>query len=202
MRFVPFGFIRRLIPSVIWSFDTPDRVFLTFDDGPTPEVTEWVLGQLAAYDAKATFFCLGKNAELHPHLHRMIVEAGHKVGNHTYSHQKGWEQGLERYVEDVDFANQILRSDLLRPPYGRITPAQVKALGERYNIIMWDVLSRDYSRYVSPQSCVRNTTRYIRPGSIIVFHDSNKAFRNLRYALPRVLDYISRAGLKCSAIDL
>lgn len=202
MLFKPPGFIRRQVPSVIWSFDTPDRVFLTFDDGPTPGVTEWVLEQLAAYDARATFFCLGKNAEQHPDLHRLILDGGHKIGNHTYSHQKGWQQGLERYVEDVDFANQILRTDLFRPPYGRVTPTQVRVLSERYNIILWDVLSRDYSRYVSPQACLRNVTKHVRGGSIVVFHDSQKAFPNLYYALPRTLEHIRSMGLKCSSIDI
>ena len=101
-----------------------DRVYLTFDDGPTPGVTEWILDQLAEYDAKATFFCLGKNAEQYPHLYRMIVDAGHAIGNHTYSHQKGWGMSLERYLEDVDFANDILHTDLFRPPYARIKPSQ------------------------------------------------------------------------------
>ena len=202
MRFTPPGFIRRLIPSVVWSFDTPDRVFLTFDDGPTPGVTEWVLEQLARHNARATFFCLGKNAEQHPELLELIRQGGHKVGNHTYSHQKGWEQGLRRYIEDVDFANQILRSDLFRPPYGRITPNQVRVLSERYNIIFWDVLSRDYSRYVSPKACLRNVTDHIRGGSIVVFHDSQKSFRNLYYALPRTLKHIEKMGLKCSSIDI
>ena len=123
-----------------------DRVYLTFDDGPTPGVTEWILDQLAEYDAKATFFCLGKNAEQYPHLYRMIVDAGHAIGNHTYSHQKGWGMSLERYLEDVDFANDILHTDLFRPPYARIKPSQAHRISERYNIVMWDVLSRDYSR--------------------------------------------------------
>jgi len=202
MRFTPPNFIRRLVPSVVWGFDSSDRVFLTFDDGPTPGVTEWVLDRLAAHNAKATFFCLGRNAEQHPELIERIRQDGHKVGNHTYSHQKGWQQGLRRYVEDVDFANQILRTDLFRPPYGRITPGQVMVLGERYNIIMWDVLSRDYSRYISPQACLLNVTKHVRGGSIVVFHDSQKAFRNLYYTLPRTLKHIEKLGLKCSSIDI
>ena len=202
MRFTPPKFIKKLIPSVIWNIGSDEAVYLTFDDGPTPEVTEWVLDKLAAYGAKATFFCLGKNAEQYPDLHRKIVEGGHKVGNHTYSHQKGWGMSLERYVEDVDFANQILHSDLFRPPYGRITPTQAAVLSNRYNIILWDVLSRDYSRYVTPRSCVRNVIRHLRPGSVVVFHDSHKSFRNLRHALPRVLEHIDRMGLRCETIDV
>ena len=179
-----------------------DRVYLTFDDGPTPGVTEWILDQLAEYDAKATLFCLGKHAEQYPHLYRMIVDAGHAIGNHTYSHQKGWGMSLERYLEDVDFANDILHTDLFRPPYARIKPSQAHRISERYNIVMWDVLSRDYSRLISPRQCLHNVTRHVRGGSIVVFHDSVKSFRNLRYALPRTLQYLQKQGLECSVIEL
>ena len=191
-----------MFPSLIWSKPETDSVYLTFDDGPTPGVTEFILDRLAEYDAKATFFCLGKNAEQHPHLFRMIVEGGHRIGNHTYSHQKGWNMSLERYLEDVDFANGLLRSDLFRPPYGRITPMQARRIGERYHIVMWDVLSRDYSQFVSPRSCLHNVTRHVRGGSIVAFHDSVKSFRNMRYALPRTLEYLREKGLKCAAIEL
>lgn len=190
-----------MFPSLIWSMPETDSVYLTFDDGPTPGVTEFILDRLAEYDAKATFFCLGKNAEQHPHLFRMIVEGGHRIGNHTYSHQKGWNMSLERYLEDVDFANGLLRSDLFRPPYGRITPMQARRIGERYHIVMWDVLSRDYSQFVSPRSCLHNVTRHVRGGSIVAFHDSVKSFRNMRYALPRTLEKIRQMGLKCKAIE-
>ncbi len=190
------------MPSLIWNMAGDRDVFLTFDDGPTPGVTEWVIETLARYDARATFFCLGKNVEQHPETYARILEVGHKPGNHTYSHQKGWGMSTERYVEDVDFAAQLIRSDLFRAPYGRITPSQVRVLSERYNMVMWDILSRDYSPLVTPQQCVRNVTRHVRPGSIVVFHDSLKSGRNLRYALPRVLDHIYDKGLKCSSIEL
>ena len=139
MYISPPNFIRRIFPSLIWTMPETDRVYLTFDDGPTPGVTEWIVDQLARYDAKATFFCLGKNAEQHPHLFRMLVDGGHRIGNHTYSHQKGWRMSLERYLEDVDFANGLLQTDLFRPPYGRIKPSQAHRLSERYHIVMWDV---------------------------------------------------------------
>ena len=134
------------MPDLIWEIDDEDGVFLTFDDGPTPGVTEWILSTLDKYDAKATFFVLGKNVEMYPDLYKRILDAGHKVGNHTYSHQKGWGMSLERYTEDVDFANDLIHSELFRPPYARITPAQARALSQRYKLVMWDVLSRDYSR--------------------------------------------------------
>lgn len=202
MRFTPPKIIKRLMPSLIWDMEGEEDVYLTFDDGPTPGVTEWVLDTLSKYNAKATFFCLGKNVEQYPDLYHKILSEGHKVGNHTYSHQKGWSMSLERYVEDVDFANQYLHSDLFRPPYGQIKPSQARVLNERYHLIMWDVLSRDYSNIVSPRTCLRNVTKYVKAGSIVVFHDSEKSFRNLRYALPRTLDYIyNKKGLNCSILE-
>jgi len=194
--------LSRMLPHLRWNIAEDSRVFLTFDDGPSPGVTEWILKELAKYDAKATFFCLGKNAEQYPDLYEKIVAAGHKIGNHTYSHQKGWGMSLERYIEDVDFANQILHSDLFRPPYGRIRRRQLRVISERYEVIMWNVLSRDYSRVISPRKCLKNVTEQVGPGSIVVFHDSAKAFRNLRYALPRTLEYLKQQGLTCAAIEL
>ena len=189
------------MPSLIWNMDGEEDVFLTFDDGPTPGVTEWVLDTLSKHDAKATFFCLGRNVEQYPDLYHRILNEGHKVGNHTYSHQKGWSMSVNRYIEDVDFANQYIHSDLFRPPYGRIKPAQARMLSERYHLIMWDVLSQDYSNLISPRTCLKNVTKYVRPGSIVVFHDSVKSFRNLRYTLPRALEHIGKMKLKCSILE-
>lgn len=201
MLFRPPRFLRKLMPALIWDIESVDEVYLTFDDGPTPGNTEWILDTLAKYDAKATFFCLGKNAEQYPGTFAKILEAGHAVGNHTYSHQKGWGMSLRRYVEDVDFGAQFIPGHLFRPPYGRIKPKQARVLSERYHLIMWNVLSRDYSQYVRPRKCARNVIKHIRPGVIIVFHDSMKSSRNMRYALPRVLEHIREMGLKCSAIE-
>ena len=124
MRLKPPKFLRRLMPDLIWDIEDERNVFLTFDDGPTPGITEWILTTLDKYDAKATFFCLGKNVEAYPDLYQRIIDAGHRVGNHSYSHQKGWSMPTDRYVEDVDFAADFIQSDLFRPPYARITPAQ------------------------------------------------------------------------------
>ncbi len=201
MRFTPPKILKRLMPSLIWNMEGEDDIFLTFDDGPTPGVTEWVLDVLSKHNAKATFFCLGKNVEQYPDLYQMILNEGHKVGNHTYSHQKGWSMSVERYVEDVDFANQYIHSDLFRPPYGRIKPSQARMLSDRYHLIMWDVLSQDYSNLISPRTCLRNVTKHAQPGSIVVFHDSVKSFRNLKYALPRTLDHLTKMGLKCSTLE-
>ena len=148
------------MPDLIWEIDDAEGVFLTFDDGPTPGITEWILSTLDKYDAKATFFVLGKNVEMYPDLFQRILDAGHKVGNHTYSHQKGWGMSLERYTEDVDFANDFIHSELFRPPYARITPAQARLLGQRYKLVMWDIISRDYNRRLSPRSCLKNVTKY------------------------------------------
>ncbi len=202
MRLTPPKFLRRLMPDLKWEIPSSDSVFLTFDDGPTPGITEWILSTLDKYDAKATFFLLGRNVEMYPDLYRRIVEAGHAVGNHTYSHQKGWKMSLERYVEDVEFANGFIESNLFRPPYAQITPSQARFLGRRYKLIMWDVLSRDYSGQVSPRGCLHNVVKYLAPGSVVVFHDSQKSFRNMSYALPRVLEHAAKLGLNCKRIEL
>ena len=202
MKIKPPKFIRRLMPDLIWEIEDEQGVFLTFDDGPTPGVTEWILAMLEKYDAKATFFVLGKNVEMYPDLYQKILDAGHKVGNHTYSHQKGWKMSLERYLEDIDFAGDIVHSELFRPPYARVTPSQMKAVAKRYKVVMWDIVSRDYNRALSPESCLRNVTKYIAPGSIVVFHDSEKAFKNMSYALPRTLELIREKGWKCKIIEL
>ena len=202
MKIKPPKFVRRLMPDLIWEIEDEQAVFLTFDDGPTPGVTEWILAMLEKYDAKATFFVLGKNVEMYPDLYQKILDAGHKVGNHTYSHQKGWSMSLDRYLEDIDFAGDIVHSELFRPPYARVTPAQMKAVAKRYKIVMWDIVSRDYNRALPPERCLRNVTKYIAPGSIVVFHDSEKAFKNMSYALPRTLRLVQQMGLKCKIIEL
>ncbi|MFI3281318.1 MAG: polysaccharide deacetylase family protein [Rikenellaceae bacterium] len=201
MRITAPKFIRRIMPNLVWEINDEDGVFLTFDDGPTPGVTEWILSFLDKYDAKATFFVLGKNVEMYPDLYQRIVDRGHKLGNHSYSHQKGWNMSLERYVEDVDFANDLIHSELFRPPYAQITPSQVRMLSQRYRLIMWNVLSRDYNRNLSPRKCFENVSKYLEPGAIIVFHDSDKAFKNMSYALPRTLAKIKELGLKCKVIE-
>ncbi len=202
MKLKPPKIIRRLMPSLIWELEDEDGVFITFDDGPTPGITEWILDTLDKYDAKATFFVLGKNVEMYPDLYEKILAHGHRVGNHSYSHQRGWRMSLERYVEDVDFANDTLQSTLFRPPYAMITPSQARLLSQRYKLIMWDILSRDYNRKLSPRACLRNVVPHLKGGSIVVFHDSVKSFRNMSYALPRTLAKVKELGLKCKSIDL
>jgi len=203
MYFRPPALLKRIFPMFIWHFpEETNALFLTFDDGPSPEVTPWVLDQLDKYDAKATFFCLGKNAEMYPDLYAEIIRRGHATGNHSYSHIKGWGMDTGAYIQDVDTASEFIESNLFRPPYGRIGPHQAKMLSERFKIIMWDNLSQDYARSLSKKRCARNVIRHLRPGSILVFHDSVKSAQNLWYALPLVLRVIREKGWACKTIEL
>jgi peptidoglycan/xylan/chitin deacetylase (PgdA/CDA1 family) len=188
--------IMKLFPELIWHFSSREeeqgnQVYLTFDDGPTPEVTPWVLDCLREYDAKATFFCLGRNVERYPAIYKQILDDGHAVGNHTYSHLKGLKTSGAEYINDIRLASQNIDSNLFRPPYGRFRQSQSREIRKDYNIVMWDILSQDYDPAVSPQKCLANIEANIRHGSIIVFHDSVKARKNLYYALPQVLEKYS-----------
>ncbi|MDR1226620.1 MAG: polysaccharide deacetylase family protein [Prevotellaceae bacterium] len=195
-------FLKRLYPAAIWNFpNEADSVFLTFDDGPTPEITPWVINKLAEYDAKATFFCLGKNVEQHPEEFTLIRANGHSVGNHSYSHQRGFSMPTGSYVEDVDLADEFIRSNLFRPPYSFITPTQVRVLSERYKIIMWNVLSLDYSNKITNHQCLKQVVGSAHPGAVIVFHDSLKSAKHLKYVLPKALDFFVEKGWKMKAIE-
>lgn len=191
-----------MLPDLIWQIEDERGVYLTFDDGPTPGITEWILATLKRYNAKATFFVLGKNAEMYPDLYEKIIADGHSVGNHTYSHQKGGLMSLERYLEDIDLASYTVKSNLFRPPYARVTPSQLRAVAKRYKIVMWSIVSRDYNRKLTGEMCLRGVLPHIKAGSIILFHDSEKSFANMSYALPKTLEYIEQLGLKCKAIEL
>jgi peptidoglycan/xylan/chitin deacetylase (PgdA/CDA1 family) len=178
-----------------WDLKGENReVYLTFDDGPTPVVTPWVLNQLDRANAKATFFCLGRNVDKYPELYRQILASGHSVGNHSYSHLKGFRSRVSRYMDDIRLASGLIDSKLFRPPYGRILPGQVNAVLQEYDIIMWDVLSIDYNTGLSGERVYQNVIRNVKEGSIIVFHDSDKAADNLQYALPRTLEFLMQEG--------
>ena len=202
MRITPPKFVQWLFPDIVWRIEDEDGIYITFDDGPTPGVTEWILTTLKKYNAKATFFVLGKNVELYPDLYEKILSEGHRVGNHTYSHQKGWGMSVERYIEDIDFASDRVHSNLFRPPYARITPLQLRVVAQRYKIVLWSVLTFDYKRTLRRESCLRNATKGLRGGDIILFHDSAKSFKNMSYALPRLLERAKQLDLKCRAIEL
>ena len=202
----PF-FLRWLYADLIWKIPTQEKkLYLTFDDGPVPEVTEFVLAELEKIKAKATFFCIGDNVRKHPDVFRKIVMDGHTIGNHTFNHLKGWNTSVKTYVENVKLcdnelaiANWQLPIHLFRPPYGRITRSQIKALKD-YKIIMWDVLTHDYSKNISPDRCLKGSIAATRSGSIIVFHDSLKAEKNMSYALPRFLNHFSDNGFTFEGI--
>lgn len=191
--------------SLIWRMPPNDDkiLYLTFDDGPHPVVTPFVLDELRKHAARGTFFCIGKNVKAHPEVYRRVLLDGHRVGNHTYDHLNGWKTADAVYLENIRAAAEIIDSDLFRPPYGRIGGFQTRLLRDsprHYKIIMWDVLSADFDRGLSGERCARNVIRYSRPGSIIVFHDSEKAFDRLRYALPAVLEHFSGLGYRFESI--
>ena len=187
--------LKPLAKDLLWHVaGAQQEVYFTFDDGPTPEVTEEALNVLSRFNAKATFFCLGKNAEAHPEIMQRIVADGHAVGNHTYDHPDGWKTPHIEYLRNVVQAKRTIDSRLFRPPYGRITPAQVSALKNQFTLVMWDVLSADFDAANTPEACLENVVRNVSPGSIVVFHDSIKARRNMLYALEGSLEQLSRGG--------
>ena len=178
-----------------------NEVFVTFDDGPIPEVTPYVLDILAEFNAKATFFCVGANAEKHPDLLERILNEGHAIGNHTWAHENGWKTPQFSYLRSIMQADELLNSSLFRPPYGRITKQQVDALKKRFTLIMWDVLSGDFDPTISPVQCLKNVTENTRPGSIIVFHDSIKAKNNVLAVLPDYLHFLNNMGWHSCILD-
>ncbi|MBL4651480.1 MAG: polysaccharide deacetylase family protein [Flavobacteriales bacterium] len=181
--------------DMLWSVDTEKKqLFLTFDDGPTPVITEWVLKVLADFNAKATFFCLGKNVELHSEIYQKILSNGHSVGNHTYNHPNGWKTEDEVYFDNVSKCSKFINSKLFRPPYGKISRSQNIVLKKNYTVVMWDVLSGDFDLSITPEKCLDNVVSNATKGSIIVMHDSIKAEKNLRYVLPKALEYFTEKG--------
>ena len=193
--------LKPLMKDLIWAMPDDGRsVYLTFDDGPTPGVTDKVLDLLAAYQAKATFFCIGRNAEAHPDLLARIRREGHSIGDHTYDHLNGWNSSPFSYFRNVLLSRRITKGTLFRPPYGRITYQQAKGLGRRFDLVMWDVLSGDFDTRIDGAQCARNVLRNWRPGSIIVFHDSLKAEARLMTALPRVLEQLAGKGFEARSL--
>ena len=197
--------IKKIFRHYVWDIpNTENKIYLTFDDGPTPEITEWVLQELQKYNAKATFFCIGNNIEKYPEIFSKVITEGHSIGNHTFSHLNGWKTSTKEYLENAKLCGESisnLKSKLFRPPYGKIKASQSKKLRQLgYKIIMWDVLSADYDNSISAAKCLKNVSNNVTAGSIIVFHDSVKAFPNLEYTLPKALKILSERGFVFEAI--
>jgi peptidoglycan/xylan/chitin deacetylase (PgdA/CDA1 family) len=206
-------FIKRIFSNYIWDLpNAENKIYLTFDDGPTPEITEWVLEQLKKHQAKATFFCIGKNINKHREIFLKIIEEGHSIGNHTYNHLQGWNTPTNDYLDNFSLCESEIRNQkstiynlqakLFRPPYGKIKKSQSKKLQQLgYKIIMWDVLSADFDQSITPEKCLENVLSNVASGSIIVFHDSVKAFTNLEYTLPQALQFLKERGFKFETIQ-
>ena len=196
---------RLLFPEALWRIKRRGGkpvVFLTFDDGPIPEVTPWVLDVLDHYGVKATFFMVGDNVRRHPELLDEVRRRGHSYGNHTMNHLQGMRTRAHRYLRNVAEAAELIDSPLFRPPHGLIRWKQAKALKERFNIIMYDLVTRDYSKKLSGEDVLQNVRRYARNGSIIVFHDSLKAQANMRYALPKAIEWLLEHGYEFERLSM
>ncbi len=189
--------LKHLYPSLQWEVKTREKIiYLTFDDGPHPEITPEVLNILKEKDAKATFFVVGDNVRKHPETYDQILKAGHKTGNHCFNHLNGWKSTNKDYFDNVEQCKQWIKSDLFRPPYGRIKPSQIKVLKKQFRIIMWSVITYDFDQRLSPEKCLNIGIKKSKPGSIIVFHDSKKAADNMLYALPRFIDHFGGLGYR------
>ncbi|ANQ47489.1 polysaccharide deacetylase family protein [Flammeovirga sp. MY04] len=196
----------KIFPSLTWKKEATSipTIYLTFDDGPIPEITPWVLDQLAKYNAKATFFCVGDNIRKHPEVYNKVLEAGHTAGNHTFNHLQYWKTSYNKYLDNVKVCDEQLVSNplfdtdrkkpLFRPPHGQVGKQMIHTLKEKYEIIMWHVLTRDYNKNFNEEKCLATAIKLTEDGSIVVFHDSIKAEKNLRYVLPRFLEHFSKKG--------
>jgi len=196
-------FVKPIANNLLWHMPrTNNEVFLTFDDGPIPEVTPWVLQQLKTYNAKATFFMVGENAMKYPNIVNEVLADGHTIGNHTFHHIKGWKTSTFNYAKNTLKASPFINSPLFRPPHGKLTRNQSKCLRTRFTIVMWDVLSADFDQSISSGTVVSNVLNNVKPGSIVVLHDSLKAEKHLKYALPVILESLANQGLNFSAIPM
>ena len=193
---------QKFFPNLIWQIPDPNEkvVYLTFDDGPHPEISIWVANELEKRNLKATFFCVGDNAQKFPDTYAEIVKRGHRVGNHTMRHLKGWQTQDELYIEDVKECSQYVQSNLFRPPYGRIKSKQVRKLKDNFKIVMWSLLSCDFEKNLNCHAALKGLKKKTKNGSIVVFHDSTKAEKNLKKMLPEYLDYLTQNGFSCKTL--
>ena len=198
----PALWLRWLYPRATWRMDRHVRaVYLTFDDGPIPEATPFILQTLAQFDVKATFFMVGDNVRKHPDVFRQVVEAGHRIGNHTFNHMGGFRHTVATYSANAQKADELLHTDLFRPPHGWMRPDQYFWLGRKYRIVMWDLVTRDYSKWMTAEEVLNNVKRYARNGSIITFHDSLRSIDKLHYALPLAIKWLKEQGYEFKVFD-
>lgn len=204
--------VKKIFSNYTWDVSkdgNSNTIYLTFDDGPVPEITEWVLNQLEEHQVKATFFCIGDNINKSPNIFNRLISEGHSIGNHTFNHLNGWKTTTDVYLKSTKLCEEAIqknssynvKSKLFRPPYGKLNTSQsrqIRKLG--YKIIMWDVLSADFDQNLSQEQCLENVTSNLRPGSVIVFHDSIKAFKNLEYVLPKTLAYLKENNFNCEVL--
>lgn len=199
--------LKKIYPAYLWSMPVNEpAIYLTFDDGPHPVATPFVLDRLKEYNAKATFFCIGKNVLAYPDIYRRILDEGHATGNHTHTHPNGWKTSNKKYLQDVSEAGRHIDTRLFRPPYGRITSFQARNIKaamkrDRVTIVMWDVLSADFDESISPQQCLEHVILHTVNGSVIVFHDSEKAFPRMQPILPKVLAFFANKGMRMEKLE-
>ncbi len=198
----PAIWLRWLYPRATWRMDKNVKaVYLTFDDGPIPEATPFILKTLADFNIKATFFMVGDNVRKHPELYKMVVDAGHRIGNHTFNHYGGFKHTVRGYMANTEKADKLLHTNLFRPPHGAMRLPQYFWLGRKYRIVMWDLVTRDYSKWMTAEDVVNNVKRYVRNGSIITFHDSLKSIDKLRTALPESIKWLKEQGYEFKIFD-
>lgn len=196
------GFVRNMFPKALWRMNPDEKaVYLTFDDGPIPVITPWVVDLLGRYGIKATFFMVGDNVRKHPQEYKLVVDAGHRVGNHTFNHLKGLFTDTREYIENVEKADALIHSNLFRPPHGMLRHSLYKELSKRYQFVMWDLVTRDYSKRLSGEEVLGILKRLVRNGSIITFHDSLRSEENLKYALPRAIEWLLEQGYEFKVFE-
>jgi peptidoglycan/xylan/chitin deacetylase (PgdA/CDA1 family) len=195
------AFLRIFYPSLLWQMPPGNQtLYLTFDDGPHPQITPKVLEILDKYQAKATFFCVGENVQRFPQTYAEILQRGHRTGNHSMNHLNGWKTNLNLYYENVNECRNHIDSELFRPPYGRNTPTQIHTLKKEYKIVMWSVLSYDFDPETTPEQCLDYVLEHAEDGAVIVFHDSEKSAQNMLYALPKALEYYNEKGFRFESL--